>query len=128
MKNISMLVLLVLMPLFSQAQSFSSISVKAQAHDQYLSYNFGIVPLNFHQSVDFILTADSTEASHIQRLVVFGMMFDAATNCPTILPPGKSCTIRAIFWPSRDGFYNGQLNIYLEKSSVFIDLSGWGRL
>ena len=127
MKKISILLAMVLLPLLSQAQSHLPVLVQAPSHDQYLSYNFGIVPLNLRESVDFILTADRTEALHIQRFIVFGITFDGATNCPLILPPGRSCTIRATFWPFRDPFYTGQLIIYLEKSSIFIDLSGWGR-
>ncbi len=127
MKNIFVLIAMVLIPLFSQAQNRRPLLVPAPSHDQNLSYNFGTVPLNFRSSVDFTLTADRAQEIHIQRLVVFGMMFNASTNCPTILPPGRSCTIRAAFWPYREGFYTGQLNIYLENSSIFIDLSGWSR-
>ncbi len=128
MKNIFISMMLVLAPLFSSAQSLRPVFVPAPAHDQYLNYNFGTVPVNFRQSVDFVLTADRMLPLHIRHIAVVGMAFNGSSNCPSILAPGRSCTIRASFWPFQEGYYSGQLNVYLEQNSIFINLSGWSRL
>ena len=128
MKKILMLFAFVVAPLFSQAQNTSTILVTTQSHDQYYRYNFGTVTVNFRNSVDFILTAEGPEPTQIRSFSVGGIMYDGSTNCPVVLNPGKSCTFRVSFWPFHEGFFSGQLNIYMATSSIFIDLSGWGRL
>ncbi len=128
MKKLFILLTLVFAPLFSEAQGFASVSLKPQASNQYYDYNFGTVLVNFRQSVDFELKAIGTEPTVIRAIFAFGQSFDAATNCPRILMPGRICTTRVYFWPHYQGFYSGQLRFDLQESQIFINLSGWGRL
>ena len=128
MKNLFILLTLVFAPILSQAQGFATVSLQPQARNQYYDYNFGSVPVNFQQSVDFELKAIGTEPTLIRTIFAFGQGFTNASNCPRILMPGRTCTTRVYFWPPYQGFYNGQLRFDLQESQIFINLSGWGRL
>ena len=125
MKKFLTLVTLILVPIFSQAQSYS---IKSESQDQYLRYDFGLVGVNFRETVDFTLTAKGPEPTLLKSITIGGQMYYASSNCPDVLPVGKACTTRVSFWPSRDGFYPGQLNFYMADSAIYIDLAGWGRL
>ena len=114
-------------PLFSEA-NVNVQAIKAQGVDNYYSYNFGVVPVNFNRTVDFSLSAQGPTPTEIQQIHIEGMMYDARTNCPRILQPGQECTTRVSFWPSLRGFFPGRLIYFLGDSHVVVDLSGWGQL
>ena len=124
MKNLIFTLAMVWAPIFSYAQSSIVISNQAQNQDQYFDYNFGAVFLNTRAYVDFTLTAKGPQPSEIKRITIGGMGYDAATNCPVVLEVGKSCTLRAYFYPQFEGPAWGDFNIYLNDGNIFIRLFG----
>ncbi len=125
MKRFIILLTLISAPIFSQAQS---VSIKSDSNNQYLQYDFGLVGVNFRQTVVFTLTAKGPEPTLVKSITIGGQMYYASSNCPDVLLPGMVCSTRVAFWPDRDGFYPGQLNFYMGDSTIYIALSGWGRL
>ena len=125
MKNLIVVLALILAPMLGQAEI--QIETLSQGKkNQFLDYNFGAVNLNWRVHADFTLTEKGPEASEIKRITIGGMGFDADTDCPVKLEPGKSCTLRAFFWPTFEGPAWGDLNIYLNDGAIYIRLFGNG--
>lgn len=131
MKTIIVLLGLFFAP-FAMAESSLNIEVQSSdvstmAADKYYNYNFGHVWVNQRVYADLTLTATGTAPVDIRRLVIRGSAYDAQSNCPALLPPGRTCTTRVFFWPLHEGSYYGDLIYQLADHNIFVRLYGWAR-
>lgn len=114
------------MPLVEMV-SPQSAPLRAQAlgDTQYLSYYFGRVPVNMRQIVTYAVTNTSDKLDlKIDRVTIGGMFFDAETDCPGVLKPGKKCYTDISYWPGFEGSHHGELVWYTSDGAI--DLSLWG--
>jgi hypothetical protein len=132
MKNLIFVVLLVVgalvqaRPLIQMVSPEShSLSPDSSDETQNLTYYFGRVPVNTRQIVTYTVTNTSaTKDLNIDRVTIGGMFFDAETDCPGVLKPGKKCFTDISYWPSFEGSHHGELVWYTSDGAI--DLSLWG--
>ncbi|WP_413577375.1 hypothetical protein ACLVWU_03540 [Bdellovibrio sp. HCB290] len=130
MKHIIAALLVSFLPFASFAQAEAVIELTQPssmiAGDQYYNYNFGSTFVNSRKYVDFTVTSTGDEPLQLKELGIAGAAFNAYTNCPTSLPPGQKCTVRATFWPSDKRSYSGRLYLVFAHGRSIINLYGRG--
>jgi len=52
--------------------------------------------------------------------------FNQSNNCGEMLSPGETCTISAVFTPSKLGHLKGTVAIYADSGTSYLDLTGKG--
>ncbi len=124
MKTMILVMTLLFAPLASFAQAQSAVSLEAQGRDQYYNYSFGSVFENTRAYADFTLTARGDAPLEVRRILISGIMYDAYSNCPQILAPMQTCTIRAFYWPRSRGPHWGELTLMLNEGNIYIRLFG----
>ncbi|WP_413586527.1 hypothetical protein [Bdellovibrio sp. HCB274] len=119
-----------ILPQISFAQAQAEIEMIQPASlvsgDQYYNYNFGSTFVNSRKYVDFTLTSTGDEPLEFKQLGIAGAAFNAYTNCPTVIPVGQKCTVRATFWPSDKRSYSGRLYLVFAHGRSIINLYGRG--
>lgn len=94
--------------------------------DLHYNYNFGSVFVNSRMYADFSLTAGERPVV-LDGISIRGMMYDASSNCPKVLPPRGVCWTRVFFWPRMQGGHWGDLMFYLnDRSTIYVHLFGNG--
>lgn len=114
------------LPLVERVAPHARIPSQVQQGDtQYLSYYFGRVPVNSRQIVTYRVTNTSDKADlKIDRVTIGGMFYDAETDCPAVLRPGKKCFTDISYWPNFEGTHHGQLVWYTSDGAIVLSL--WG--
>lgn len=125
MKKLIVLISLLLAPVLSLAAGeVNTFALQTQAQDQYYNYSFGTVFVNTRAWADFTLTANGPDATLVRRIVIRGFAYDADSNCPEVLMPGRTCTTRVYYWPTSQGPHWGELTFVLNDSNIYIRLFG----
>lgn len=94
---------------------------------EYLSIEFGEIPLNETGWVEVGLNAPEDRAMDIYSLMIFGEMYDATTTCGTRLDPGKYCVLDLFFTPTAQGEHYGEMSIKTSEGNVLLKLYGTGK-
>lgn len=124
MKKFVVLISLLLAPVLSLAEGPQTLAIQTEGRDQYYNYNFGTVYENTRTYADFTLTARGMEPVNIQRIIISGVMYDATSDCPEILPAGQTCRTRVTYWPFAQGPHFGELMFQLSEGNIYIRLIG----
>ena len=99
------------------------LAVQFAFADQFLTQNFGPVPVNSYSTARFLLRAGSQPVETLFDYRPFSP-FDVRNYCPRILPPFRSCPIDVVYWPARPGQDFGRYDLQLRNERITIDLFG----
>lgn len=86
-------------------------------------YNFGHVYVGERRRADFFLSAGAFPL-RVRGMSVWGPYYNASTNCPNVLLPRQTCTIRVHYWPGSPGIHHGQLNVFAGNDRLRVRLHG----
>lgn len=102
-------------------------SKKMEVHrDRYYYYNFGNERVNSSQWAYFSLRNSGSTPVNIRGVFIWGIAFNAWTNCPHWLRPGERCLTTVEFRPWNVGYFSGRLRFAFPQDSIYVELSGWG--
>ena len=91
---------------------------------QRLSYNFGRVMVHSISQVIFRVSNTGTADIQRERFSMSGADFRAYTDCPVIMPPHESCSLKIVYTPMTVGSDYGQMQMIFNDSGIVIDLYG----
>lgn len=99
-------------------------------YDQYANYNFGTVFAGTMNTAYFTVFNRSNTYMQFSHSTTWGMEFSDNHNCYGGLYPSQSCTYRVRYWPSFEGYHNGQSYIQFYDSRGYpsrLNIDLWGR-
>ncbi len=107
----------------SDSSQFQTINA---TNEQYFRFNYGTRPIHSVTFRDLIITAKGSDST-IHKIMWWGADYYVSTNCPTLLPVEKSCTVRVSFQPRMSGYVTGRTQINIDNDQVYIEMFGWGQ-
>lgn len=123
MKALAILMMTTAISLFSQG-SFAKSSIVIPMDTTESTLDFGEVPIGSYDYDDIDVVA-GTEALTLD-IALTGDMFSIAHNCPATLDAGKTCHIFAIFEPTAEGDFTGDLSVKTSSGDYLFHLLGTG--
>lgn len=130
MRSILALATLSLLILTRTAQAETVIEVRSSEVEtqstQFLSYNFGPVPVNSIRYATYTVKNTGTSPLHFRSSTISGFEFSARHSCSGQLPPQGTCQFEIRYWPMWERWDSGRFFLDFEGSSIQVDLWGQG--
>lgn len=92
----------------------------------YLSLEYGEVPLNKTVLAEIGINAPSDRALNITELLIYGQMYAATTDCGDTVEAGDYCVIDIYFTPTAKGEHYGEMSIKTSEGNILLKLYGTG--
>ncbi|UXR66214.1 hypothetical protein EZJ49_08125 [Bdellovibrio bacteriovorus] len=92
----------------------------------YLSLEYGEVPLNQTALAEIGINAPSDRPVDIHELLIFGDMYAATTDCGDQVAAGEYCVIDIYFTPTATGEHYGEMSIKTSEGNILLKLYGTG--
>ena len=106
----------------AQAQTIE-VSAFSQTED-YISHNFGTVPVHTRSLVRYNLRNTGSTPLTFRSSYVYGPDFSAVHSCRNGLLPGERCQFEVSYWPVFAGMSSGRFVLEFNEDDVVLDL--WG--
>lgn len=101
-----------------------SIEISAFSPKEFLSYNFGTVPVHSRSVVRYNLRNTGATPLTFRSSYVFGADFSAVHSCRNGLLPGERCQFEVAYWPVFAGMASGRFTLEFNEDDIVLDL--WG--
>ena len=108
----------------ASAAHSENIEISAYSSKEFLSYNFGTVPVHSRNVIRYNLRNTGTTPLTFHSSYVYGADFSAAHSCRNGLFPGERCQFEVAYWPVFSGMASGQFTLEFHEDDIVLDL--WG--